>query len=481
MPIIDYDQAGIISPTPESNPNAATVVAKPTITEPSYKDVALDTKWTPVSSIVSHIAGSRWVVNYFRQVIDTDSQLMGQATSVSGVYQQYELIEELNLRVITPLTQVQDPDTKMMQSDGAALVYGNLIPNEGDMFTADIGVGQLAIFRVSNSKKNSVFKEATYEIEYALSTVNEHHIEDLESKVVNKYVWREDFLTRGQNPVVLEEESVALNKLGVAYHDLCEHYFPSFFSDEYKTFLVPLQDYSTYDPFLAKFISDSFDNTDHPVLQQLRVLNLGSDKACLQTNFWTAVSSQEMKKLKGGFKQIGFVWTSQFENNPMFNGIRWTGIKQCVYPLDPRLGINGLTAENVLLTNSDGYDGLTPITFYATGTNPDITGLEASQNKMFPPKNTAALFTNKNPDGTVSFPGVGQDSYYVLGANFYDQTATQSVFEQMVTAYLKRIDIEPEQLTHAAELAPEWGALEQFYYIPLLLVMMRSVINNYQG
>jgi hypothetical protein len=481
MPIADSDSAAIVRPTADSNPNAPVPVTNVTITEPSYADVIVDTKWTPVSSIVTHVSGALWNVNYYSQVIDTDSQLMSQATSVSGVYQQYKLIKGLNLRVVTPLTQVQDPDTKMMQSDGAAIVYGNIIPNEGDMFTADIGMSETAIFRVSSSKKNSIFKEATYEIEYALSNVSDHHVEDLDAKVVQEYVWKEDFLNRGLDPVIIEEEANSLAQLGAAYEQLCAFYFPLFFNHEYKTFTIPLQEYTTYDPFLTQFIADNFDNSDHLLLQDLRVLNVGSDKPCKQSNIWTAITLQDIKKINSGFTRNNFVWVSQFDLNPMFNGIRWSGITQCVYPTNPRIGYAGLTTYQVLAPNGSAYNGITPTTFYNTQENTEITDPQAALNRLYPPANIASTITTLNADGTVDFNGVGVDDYYVLSENFYLQNTSQTYLELFVSSYLKKEAPDIDQLVKTAEIAPNWGVLEQYYYIPILLIVMRSAINNYQG
>lgn len=479
MPIpSDNNLGGIVSPSPiASTPEPVSSI---TVTKPEYSDVAIDTRWTPITSIMTHVAGAAWVVDYYSQVIDTDSQLMSQAPTVSPVFQQYKLIKGLELRVISALNQVQDQDTKMMQIDGSALVHSFLIPNEGDMFTADIGVGKPAVFRITNTKKNSIFKEATYEIEYAVASTDIEYIEDLEHKVVEEFIYRQDFLTRGQNPLVLLEENATIGELEEVYHRLASQYFPAFLDKEYMTFTIPLQATSIYDPFIAEFLSKQFSKDDSLVLQKMRVLNLGNDLAVEQNCFWDALVLRDISYLKTGFTKSGLIWCNQFENNPFFNGIRWSGIAQCVYPQNPRIGVGGMGAYMPKALTGTNLVSVSPYTYYADTPAP-ATGVDVGQNKVFPPTNSAATTLNLNADGTANFQGVAHDDYYVLSGEFYNQTENMSVWEQLVTQYIKKEPLDPIQLKKTAGLVLNWGVLEQFYYVPILMVMIRGYIYGYQG
>lgn len=477
MPIVgDHDEYGAITPNPVDT-NKPAPVATISVADPEYKDVVNDTRWSPVASIMTHVSGSRWSVNYYAQVINTDSQLMSQSPTTSGVYQQYKLIKGLCLRVQTPLAQNQDTDTKMMQIDGSAIVFGGIVPNEGDMFTADIGVKQHATFRVTETKKNSIYKEATYEISYAMSSADEHYIQDLEEKTIARYYWREDFITRGHKPLILESEAHAVSELQKAYRELCDYYFPTFFSNEYKTMVIPLQEYSTYDPFLAKFIADHFSNSDHHLLQKYRVLNLGSDRAVTQPCIWDAIAKQSRSVLKHGFTKVGMVWTSQFSGVGFFNGIKWTGILQCVYPTNPRIGYGLLEMDEVLPVNANGYNGTTPYTFYADE-HEDPDAVQRAYNAMPPEENAKATYATLDANGNVAFPGVGVDDHYVFSEHFY-QDNEPSILEAMVLKYLDEQELDVEQLIKTAEVATEWGVLEQVYYIPILLMMIRSTIEQF--
>lgn len=479
MPILnDNNSADLVKPSPVAD--VADPVTTILVTESTYADVGIDTRWTPLQSIMSHIAGSVWEVTYFSQVIDTDSQLMPQSPTVSAAFQQYRKIEGMQLRVSDPLNIQQDDTTKMMQIDGSAIVFAAVIPNEGDMFTADIGLGKPAVFRVATSAKKAIFKEAAYDITYAFASTDEEYIHDLEMKTVQSLVFKKDFLNRGQNPLLLEEEAVIIENLEAQYRALADNYFNTFFNNEYKTLTVPGQTYSVYDPFLVKFVSEQFTQEDSHLLQDLRVLNTGSDGAVKQDNIWKALRYRDASYLKNGFTKTGLVLTNQFTNNPYHNGIRWSGVQLCVYPTNPRIGIGGLRTDEVLLTTSIGLISDTPNTFYTDKEAP-ASGTDSSNTTMYPSTLLAKTNIGLNPDGTLNLKKVTHDSYYVLSEDFYKDTEDKDVLEYTVSKFLDRTELDAVQLSKTAKLIPQWGMVEQFYYTPIILFMMRCYIYGFQG
>lgn len=465
-----------LSPTADVGDPVTTIL----VTESSYSDVAIDTRWTPLQSIMSHIGGSIWEVTYFSQVIDGDTQLMPQSPTVSAVFQQYTKIEGMQLKVTDALNVQQDDVTKMMQIDGSAIVFAAIIPNEGDMFIADIGVGKPAVFRVVTSSKKAIFKEAAYDITYAFASTDEEYIHDLEGKTVKTYVFKKDFLNRGQAPLILEEEAVILEHIEDQYRNLADSYFSTFYNKEFKTLTAPGQAYTVYDPFLVKFVNEQFSQEDSHLLQDLRVLNTGNDEAVKQDNFWKALRLRDKTYLKTGFTKTGQVYTSQFENNPFYNGIRWSGIQLCTYPANPRIGIGGLKAINVLALTDLELVSETPNTFYSDMEAPTV-GSDSSVNTMYPSEILAKTNIPLNTDGTLPIKKVTHDLYYVLSEDFYKNTEDKDVLEYTVLKFMERVELDAVQLSKTAKIVQNWGMLEQYYYIPVLLYMMRCHIYGYQG
>ena len=53
---------------------------KPTLTvaKPDYKSIAVDMRIDPKETILAHVEGSSWTVDYYSQVVARDSGLAGQ-------------------------------------------------------------------------------------------------------------------------------------------------------------------------------------------------------------------------------------------------------------------------------------------------------------------------------------------------------------------------------------------------------------------
>lgn len=456
MPIMSGENtSGLVSASPTTEPVVPINVIS--ITSDNYLGIANDNKFTPINTLLEHVEGASWTIDWYSQILTKDSQLSAQQASTSAAFQQYNKIEKLEVKVTSPLSQSQDAVTKVISYTGTALVYSLLIPNEGDMFIANIGDGQRAIFTVTATTKKSVFTKSTYEISYTITTTDLTFIQNLEAKTINTYVYRKDFLTYGQDPLVIKKDNNTLQELANTYRTLALQYFPRFFNKEFKTMTAPGQRGSVYDPFLTDFIFKMFGSDDSPVLQELRRLNVSDDPIMDQSNFWVALMNRDRLYLKTGFTQVGLVSTKTFTYDPFFNSIRYTGVELCVYPRNPVLDINNVGKWTV--------KPLSAISMVEVpGGNSTIT----------PP-------VPGSSDPTYDIYPVLSDSYYVLSSAFYDETNLQSNLENAVSAYLNGRAVDLVLLSRISKEFMTWGLLEQYYYVPILLVLIRSSIRNYQG
>ncbi len=452
MPLIQSNKAsGLI----RTDPVAQTPVPVPVIhvTNPGYKGIAVDQRWTPIVSMLQHISGSAWTVDYYSQVIDTDTSLGGQRPSSSPVYQQYRKIERLVVRVTAPLTQGQNPDTKAMTYVGKAVVH-SFIPNDGDMFVADIGDGQSATFRIMTTTKMAVFKESVYEIEYEVGTTEEEFLLDLETKTVEHLVYRADKLVHGESPIILANHDALLDQANNVVQVILNQYFTRFFNQEYRTLLVPGQVRTVYDPFLVSFITKLLNTDDCLGMSRLKQLNMQEDGVYKHNSLWDAIANQDEVYLQGGFTRVGLAETASFEINPFFTGIRFTGVQLAVYPKDPMIGIHDVTETSIKSLS------ITELT-------PSIGG----NTEMFEDANTGELPENAATPGLYH---VTFDDYYVLSQNFYGETTTQSTLEVMTRNHIQRKALDLEALMNTAKSFSQWGLVEQFYYLPIVLALLRG-------
>jgi hypothetical protein len=494
MPIAK-DQEGIIAPLPTGFPAAPVQQVK--IVSSNYQDVAVDLKKTPLASLASHLAGSSWTVEYYSQIIDTDTPLTAQSPTLSGVYQGYARIKGLELKVDKPLNKSQQEDTtKMMQLDGGAFLYiqnNQLIPNEGDVFIADAGVEAPLVFRVTQTEKLSIYKEAAYHIDYAAVSTEAEYPDDLDAKTIKELVFMQDQGVYGLGSIIETETADAIGQLQLVYQRLLQQYFPNVFDPEYQTLVIPLQtsgnapNCAVYDPFLTKFVTEMFTLEDSAYLPRIKVLNVGDDKACRQDNFWTALKQQDASFLKTGFTRSTLVYSGEFTAGGWNNGIRVTGIDVVVYPADPKIGVFGLrdwdikTPTSELLRspfNIPSWDPLYDVSLSGAICVPQtpvtLTDSANAVNTMYPPTALGASLGNTDTAAPVAIKPVLIDDYYVLSADFYSQANTMSLLESAVWQYLNGTKLDALQLVKTADLVYNWGVLEQFYYTPILLVLMRA-------
>jgi hypothetical protein len=66
------------------------------------------------------------------------------------------------------------------------------------------------------------------------------------------------------------------------------------------------------------------------------------------------------------------------------------------------------------------------------------------------------------------------DDKYVLSESFYAATAQQSVLEILVKDYLKGNSLDLSMLYAVTDKFRQWKRLEQFYYGPLLMTLIKE-------
>ena len=140
----------IVSKKPLTPPTIKPVIPK--VEPDKNQSVFIDTRYQPLSSLLKYTQGAIWTVNYYSQYHDRDNATYAQDPGQSPIYQQFRKIERLELRVESPLNQQQDQESKGFSVKGSAYLPLSIIPNAGDMFTADVGDGREGVFQIDNSR-----------------------------------------------------------------------------------------------------------------------------------------------------------------------------------------------------------------------------------------------------------------------------------------------------------------------------------------
>lgn len=440
---------------------------EPAIVAKSYKSNVVDTQYTPLSSLITFIEGSLWTITYYSQVIDTDTEIRGQDAGQEGSYQQYRRIEGLEIKVANTLSWSQDANTKMITASGSANIHSFIIPVEGNMFAADVGDGREGIFQITTTEKKSILKESAYYIEYVLLYFSDQQPArraDLDKKTVLSLHYSRDFLLHGQNPLLSTDDFKATEDLKYLYFEIIRNYMQWFFSREFKTLLLPGQQYSVYDPRMAEFFMSIVTTRDQEDIRYTRVLNIEDDYALTrQTHLLRALKTRDKTQVRLGNNKAGLVSARSFNSNTQLNGIRYSGVKYVVYPLDPKDNVDASSNVDARNLKADSYVEL-QVAPTPGGYIGDI--LYADEIKYGD--------TNRQ----LIYP-VLKDDYYILSQAFYTKTGKESVLETLVDQYLNQEAIDPKVLVQVLAAYTSWGGLESFYYLPIALCLIKAVVRTY--
>lgn len=488
--------------TPVETPN--TVRASPQL----HRGITVDTRYESKQHLLTHVEGSPWQVNYYSQVLNRDSAPTGLLINRHPIYQQYRYIERFEMRVSSALTTSQDSESKELTLTGSAIIYPSLIPNEGDVFIADIGDGQEGIFKITNSERRSIFRDTCYAVEYQLiDYLKPEYLGLLASKVIQKYMFRRDFLEYGQSPLIVDSEAAIISKIEVHYKSILEVYFKSFFSKEYSTLIIPGQEYPIYDPFLTKAVLTFFTTWDSPEVRYVRLMNVDDDNNMSAVSFWDMLIKGDRTLLNYVFTEYGIVSSKLFTKNPMLEGIYFSGIPFIMYPKDRVLDTDYTQKDyskpfapfmlrNVPpRTNLPNIDPIYDDGSSIEGFDLDIRAHYIAKRDGLPlPEIPAPVIQNwdwsqggsDEVSMIQSLPDIRLvtfDEHYVFSSTFYrhlhpNQNPNYSKIEVLVCQMLAKKTVSMEILLHLCETYHRWGALERFYYLPIILMLIKYCVRS---
>jgi hypothetical protein len=443
------------SAPPDPKPSPIKVVA------PTYVGVAVDTRYTPKNALLTHVEGSSWTVDYYSQVVARDSALSGQNLDRDAAYQQYKKIVSFELKVTSPLTQNQDTATKAITVNGQANVYPcGVIPNEGDMFEADIGDGRSGVFRITSCEQRSIYQGSGWIVDYVLIDYSTpERSADFKEKTVEELIYVKDFLTYGQNPLIASNEYYNLQRLNQLYDEGVQEYFRRFMSNEYRTLVLPGQRYAIYDPFITKALLSVFSGEASTHVKFVRELNVSDDDVLKEPTFWDTLLARKPSRLRETATQMGLVTTASFSRNPMMNSLRYSGMQYIVYPTNPDRSEDDIRAMRQKALSDWEINGTRPLSNALEDLIP-ITELDGLPQKDVVPINFIS-------------------TSYVFSPAFYNRYSVgQSALEIQTNRYLNNQALDTAALLRMMDTYSAWPVLDQFYQLPVLLILIRATIRR---
>lgn len=430
----------------------------PVIQDKNFKGTVYDNNNVPLTSLIAYAEGAPWTVTYYKQVLGDHNDLKPLDTSLDPTFQSYERIDQLELRVNQELDSRTDSVQQITQTTGSALIYGFMVPNTNDYFVTEVAYQRKALFRVVDVDRKTFRRESVHVVSYQMVNLIDDipiDYQNLQTKTIRVYVFSRERLIEGLDPYLKTEDYELLTDLRQDYYTLANYYLDTFYDLGTKTLILPGQTaIRIYDPFVVRFILKTLSFNDFDQMLGIKDLPTNNDVYIEQPQFWQAVINQDYKLLAWCNQVMHITSTREFNANSWVKGMFFARMDEVVYPYRPDVSVNSGEPERVKCTFKSKLQPTTNRHGF----------ILSDQQKTF-------KLLDKD---ILSYPMVGQDEYYVLSKALYENIEQELTLLEIVTRdYLNKATINRRYLKHLVELFPKMERMEQFYYGPLLLTLLR--------
>lgn len=444
--------AVIIPAAPQQDPPDIRMTNRPFVAP------VTDSKQTNVNTLAGFAAGSKWACDFYLQELRADTAPAAVVMGDLPVTSQLREVRGFELLINSPVSYQQNASAERgFSATGTGLVYPVLTPNEGDFFLADIGSGRNAVFQVTRSTRDTIHPESMTTIEFkSVKLLTPELLATIKKKVIASSIFSRDLMRDGLNALIKESDVDYLKRLGAVYSRLTNLYVHEFFDTETRTLIVPGQGMKTYDPYMVRFVRRILDQRLCRKLDD--VLELGTDhnpRASIPTVL-DVIERMDINLLYSASRQAGLTSIQDFKAHPYYFTIAFSGVRQ------------------VLITYGEGwsqdlYDQ--PAVVGARLAKAGVKG--ASHERLLPFLQTGVA--EPRPEVGSFIHRVTQDHHYIFSEAFYNNTEGQSALETLVRSRLEQKPIDLRLFTELAEYADRFDNLERFYYVPIILALIRVI------
>lgn len=450
MPIVNNKPGSTPVPVTPQLPIAST---------DGYKGVAVDTRYTPLTSIVSYMSGTPWEVSaWFGQLLGQNSEVRPLDTAGVVVNQQYFAVMDLEIRVEQPLSSSWDSAIGQQTVTGSAMVLPFLTPNKYDYFVAEAGVGRMGLFQITEIERTTFNRTSAFRVDYTLvSFVDDDPtmLERLQAKVQRRYVFHRDRLVQGQEALLTTEDTDELFKLQGYLTQLQSYYLRTFYDPEHNTLMVPGQPEPTYDPYLTAFVLAMFELDEYQAARSIQQFGFDLHVIGSQPNLWSVLLARREDMLLDACRQYRAVPTTELVMDAALRPITYSRIDRVIYPIEQDLSVHS--------------EPMTPTSY---------TTLSEPPQRRHASYNPATELLSDGVQSMPAIPVVTALDAYVLPVAWYETRQSSSMLEVLVRDYIRHTTIQPKLLGDICGSYMRWGRLEQYYYIPVLVMLLKTTIRE---
>lgn len=480
MAILDIDDTGKVH-----NSKKEDIPRRVFRTNEELKTSTIFSKDRKLDTIIRYIKGMKWSVDYFLQLRNLNDQLALPDLKLPPTIQKYHRISKLQITLQSSIDQ-----GNLNTITGEATIDGGFLPNVHDVFLATLTGGRLALFNITEVKLETYNLKQIYKVSFKLFTFvdsdNDKLYNNMLFKVVKEYTYDKEHLLDYSAPVILRKDYNKKLNYKQKFDEVLDYYLTYFVNKDTKV-IAPPTSMSVYtDNYLTEFFFKLVNQSDNNKLAN--VVKLSNDQIDTKVyTIWDAILSRNPDMLKKCTKRIGFKYMPYSFDSMITRQYNYMGISFVAMPLD-----------NDEKPKEPTYETLKTYNEYVSYSNDDLSGLGDIHNSGSSGANiinySGRDISNSNNGSTDSgdnsstadqvkkklrSPVEYPDDHYVLSKYFYMQnTKYCGVLENALLRYLRCEVQNTDELDNILEFYPVWSTKEQYYMLPIVLVLIKDAINN---
>ena len=401
-------------------------------TQEEMKTSLLFDKDTPLRNVTANIRGMKWEVDYFAQIRNINDPTAAPDIQLSNTVQKYNRINNLVLFVQNAISQAMPGEIS-----GEAYINAGMVPNKDDIFKATLTSGRECIFIVTDVVNNTYNLHKAFLITYKalfFLDANVNLYNNIKLKVAKTYNYNKNYLKDYSSPIVLPEEYEDIINLNVVRRNIIDYYLKTFISnaDTSSVLHIPtVMRELAIDPYLDKFFFKIVSTEDNIKLRDITRIDVPIEDGMIYT-IWDLILDRRPSNFPITNNTLGWGYLD-YRNNTYVSSrnIIYMGVKSIVRP-------GGDISLRVM---------------------PNVRDTLPEEYKV---------------------PIIHTDKYtYVFGEYFYKREAENcGVLERATLNFIKGKSISREMLTRLLTDYPYWPLEDQYYGIPILLVLLKDFLNN---
>lgn len=490
MAILDLNKRNVIAESrPENIENRKYVSQEELGTSTLFsKDHSLD-------HISQYISGMKWTVTYFLQLRNMNDELVQLDPRIAATIQKYHRINKLEIYLQNGIDQANITNIEF-----EAVINAGFLPNKHDIILAELTGGREALFTLKeiDVRKYSLHDAywCTFKLLTFIDTDNADLYNNLIYKTVKEYVYDKNHLLDYSAPIILQSDYKRKLNLKNVYKEITDYYLDNFIDID-TCVLCPPTNVSKYtDIYLTDFLFSIVETTDHPEMSKI----VRIDKSRLKKHpltIWDAILRRDITMLKRLERNIGFTYNPYTYTDYNLRSFNMLGISFIASvlgkgskPIKP--DYKDISTYDNFFTKEDEDDdaifddnNILKMVNVMTDeeTNEVVIDIIDNENKT---EDNIDIEEIDNPnvikEPVYETPIKIPDNAYVVSNNMYDLIdQDMGILERNLKKYLLGDLCDSNDIDIMVEQYHMWSTRDQYYCIPILLVLIKdSILNTYK-